>query len=83
LAKPFAISQQAVSKHLAYLERARLVVKTKVGRENVCQLNPRPMRDAALWLQEYERFWSDAFDRLDDTLKTLHPTSAPKRRTQQ
>jgi len=38
LTEPFALSQQMISKHIAYLVRARMVTKTKRGRESVCTL---------------------------------------------
>ena len=41
LTEPFALSQQMISKHIAYLVRARIVKKTKRGRESVCTLRPR------------------------------------------
>src|SRR6202167_208907 len=36
LTERFALSQQMISKHIAYLVRARIVIKTKRGRESVC-----------------------------------------------
>jgi hypothetical protein len=39
LTEPFALSQQMISKHIAYLVRARIVIKTKRGRESVCTLS--------------------------------------------
>lgn len=72
LAEPFAISQQAVSKHLAYLERAQLIEKRREGREHVCHLNPIPMREVATWVEQYQRFWSDALGQLDGLLHDLH-----------
>ena len=65
LAGPFRISQQAVSKHLAYLERARLVGKRREGRRHVCTLNPAPFREVDAWVGDYRRFWEESFDRLD------------------
>ena len=44
LARPFRISQQAVSKHVAYLERAHLVRKRRDGRLHVCTIDPKPLR---------------------------------------
>ncbi len=71
LAGPFRISQQAVSKHLAYLERARLVEKRREGRRHVCTLSPVPFREVADWVEHYRRFWEQSFDRLDDYLREL------------
>jgi DNA-binding transcriptional ArsR family regulator len=69
LARPFRISQQAVSKHLAYLERARLVAKRREGRRHVCSLNPLPFREVADWVERYRRFFEQSFDRLDVYLR--------------
>jgi DNA-binding transcriptional ArsR family regulator len=64
LAKPFAIKLPAVMKHLAVLDDAGLVVRTKAGREVTVRLNPAPMREAMDWLRRYERFWPTSTDRL-------------------
>ena len=44
LTEPFALSQQMISKHIAYLVRARIVIKTKRGRESVCTLRPETIK---------------------------------------
>lgn len=71
LAEPFGISQQAISKHLAYLERAGLVEKRREGRQQFCALRPAPLREAYDWIEEYRQFWDDALDRLDILLTDL------------
>jgi DNA-binding transcriptional ArsR family regulator len=50
------MSRQAVSKHLAILEEANLVVTEKHGREKLHHLNPIPIHDIAdRWIGKYER----------------------------
>jgi DNA-binding transcriptional ArsR family regulator len=71
LAGPFHISQQAISKHLAYLERAHLVEKRREGRLHVCTLRAAPFKDLAAWMEGYRRFWDESFDRLEDYLRDL------------
>lgn len=71
LAEPFGISQQAISKHLAYLERAGLVEKRREGRQQLCALRPAPLREAYDWIEGYRQFWGDALDRLDILLTDL------------
>jgi DNA-binding transcriptional ArsR family regulator len=71
LAKPFDISQQAVSKHLAYLEKANLIEKQRRGREQLCSLRPGPIKKVAEWADRYRRFWDESFERLDSLLVTL------------
>jgi DNA-binding transcriptional ArsR family regulator len=71
LAKPFDITQQAISKHLIYLERAHLIEKTRIGRERFCVLKPGPIREIARWADDYRRFLNESFERLDALLGTI------------
>ena len=65
LTEPFALSQQMISKHIAYLVRARLVDKTKRGRESVCTLRPEAIRTVSDWAMSYRQFWEESLDKLD------------------
>ena len=65
LMEPFALSQQMISKHIAYLVRARIVIKTKRGRESVCTLRPDAIKAVSDWAFNYRRFWEESFDKLD------------------
>lgn len=71
LAEPFEMSLPAVSKHLKVLERAGLIARTREAQWRPCQLEARPLRDAAEWIEHYRRFWSESFDRLDRYLDKL------------
>lgn len=49
------MSRQAVTKHLAILEDAGVVVTRKRGREKLHYLNPVPIQDIAdRWIEKYE-----------------------------
>ena len=65
LTKPFALSQQMISKHIAYLVRARIVIKAKRGRESMCTLSPAAIKTVSDWAISYRRFWEESFDKLD------------------
>jgi DNA-binding transcriptional ArsR family regulator len=65
LTEPFALSQQMISKHIAYLVRARIVIKTKRGRESVCTLRPEAIKTVRDWAFNYRRFWEESFDKLE------------------
>ena len=69
--RPFDMSQQAVSKHLAYLQRARLIDKRREGRLHVCTLNPAPLEEVAAWADGYRALWEANFRRLDAVLDEL------------
>lgn len=64
LAKPFAISLPAVSRHLKVLEHANLVKRTVDGRIHHCSLSARPLRDLQQWLDIYRPFWEETLDAL-------------------
>lgn len=69
LAQPFAMSLNAVSKHIRLLERAKLVKRRKSGREHLLSLNPEPLEAAARWMVEQRAFWNARLDALDAMLK--------------
>ncbi len=71
LAEPFAMSLPGISKHLKVLERAGLIVRGREAQWRPCRLEPRPLKDAADWLEHYRRFWEASFDRLESYLKGL------------
>ena len=71
LTKPFALSQQMISKHIAYLVRARMVIKTKRGRESICTLRPEAIKTVSDWAISYRQFWEESFDKLDVVLKRM------------
>lgn len=56
LAQPHAMSLPGFMKHLRVLEDAGLVVRAKEGRTVRCELAPRALEDAAMWLAHYEQF---------------------------
>ena len=74
LARPFAMSLAAASKHIKALERAGLVRRTVRGRTHYCRLNPRPLAQADEWLRLYERLWRQRLAALDALLR--HPDNA-------
>ena len=76
LTEPFALSQQMISKHIAYLIRAKLVVKTKRGRESVCTLKPEAIKAVSDWALVYRRFWEERLDKLDAVLTEMKRTEA-------
>src|SRR5690242_4493270 len=68
LAKPFAMSQPAISKHLKVLERAGLISRGRDAQFRPCRLEAERLRQATEWMARYRRFWEESFDRLDDLL---------------
>lgn len=77
LAKPFAMSLAAASKHVKVLETAGLIRREIRWRTHVCRLEPGPLARAQNWLGFYERFWTD---RLGDLDRLLREEDAARRR---
>lgn len=69
IARPFAMSLNAVSKHIRMLERARLVRRRRVGREHLLSFDPRPLGEAAAWIEAQRAFWTASLDALDAMLQ--------------
>jgi DNA-binding transcriptional ArsR family regulator len=71
LAEPFAMTQQAVSKHLKVLERARLISRTRTAQSRPCVLETGRLDAAAGWIARHRQMWADRHDRLEQHLADL------------
>jgi hypothetical protein len=54
-----------ISKHVACLVRARIVVKQKRGRVSICSLRAIAIKAVADWAVDFRRLWEKSFDKLD------------------
>lgn len=72
LAKNYSVSLAAVAKHLHVLEKAKLVVKERRGKEQVVSIAPEALHDASEYLARYEALWNKRFDALDTILREQH-----------
>src|SRR5262245_2407996 len=80
LAKPFAMSQPAISKHIKVLERAGLIARGPEAHRRPCRIVARPLAEATVWLEGYRRFWEQSFERLDALLEDMKLDSARTKR---
>ena len=83
LAKPFAMSQPAISKHLRVLERAGLISRGREAQRRPCRIEGKPLAEANKWLEGYRRIWEANYERLDkllDELKTQQKKPRPTQR---
>jgi len=74
LAKPFEISQPAVSKHLKILERAGLISVAQDAQRRPRRLEGKPLAEASAWLEQYRAIWEANFQRLDRLLEDMQRT---------
>jgi DNA-binding transcriptional ArsR family regulator len=68
IAQPYDLTFAAVSKHLKVLEKARLIIKRRRGKERVVQLTPQALTGAADYLEQYRQLWEERFKMLDQLL---------------
>jgi DNA-binding transcriptional ArsR family regulator len=69
IASVYDMTLAAISKHLKILEKARLVVKQRRGKQQFVQVAPMAFKDAAEYLNFYEQQWSQRLDALENYLR--------------
>lgn len=74
LAGPFEMTVQAVSQHLAVLERAGLVTRGRIAQTRPARITSDGLREVSNWLDNYRRFWEASFERRDSYLGDLPRT---------
>lgn len=71
LAKPFAMSLPAISRHLKVLQHAGLISRGREAQWRPCRLEAAPLKEVADWVAHYRAFYEESLDRLDTYLKEL------------
>src|SRR3990172_9908277 len=71
LAEPFAITKQAVSKHIQVLEQAGLVTRTRDAQRRPVHLNPTRLEAMTAWIDRYRLIHEEQFRRLDALLDSI------------
>lgn len=77
LARPFAMSFAAASKHVRVLESAGLVSRRVEGRAHICRIEAAPLAEAEAWLGFYAHFWSRRLDTLEALLQAAPDPTLP------
>ena len=82
LAEPFALTQQAISRHVKVLEQAGLISRTRAAQSRPCHLEPHRLEVADAWIAEQRQMWAERYDRLDQHLEKLqaNPRGGTSRR---
>ncbi len=80
LAKPFKMSQPAISKHLKVLEKAGLVSRGLDAQRRPRKLEAAPLKEVTDWLEKYREFWENAYQRLDALLEDMKSKEKNKKK---
>lgn len=71
LAEPFAITKQAVSRHIQVLEAAGLITRSRDAQRRPCHLNAAALEELTNWIDTYRLEVERRFRRLDAVLETI------------
>lgn len=75
LAEPFAITKQAISRHIQVLETAGLITRSRAGQRRPCHLDPAALESLTGWLDGYRLAAERRFRRLDAVIESLKEKS--------
>jgi DNA-binding transcriptional ArsR family regulator len=70
IAKPFAMSKPAISKHLKVLEDAGLIERRVDRQFRVCRARHEAIKSIDDWMSRYRAFWEASLDRLGRLIET-------------
>jgi DNA-binding transcriptional ArsR family regulator len=73
LAKPFSMSQPAISRHIKVLEAAGLISRRAEGTRRHCRLAPPALQAIDQYLATLRKALEANYDRLDQVLAEIHP----------
>jgi DNA-binding transcriptional ArsR family regulator len=79
IADNFEISRPAVSKHIRILTECGLITVRQEGRERFCSADLKQLKAVADWTAQYQQFWSNKLDALENFLVKTRP---PRRKKQ-
>lgn len=69
IAKPYKLTFAAVSKHLKIMEKAKLIVKRRQGKQQFVHLSPTALKEANDFMESYKQMWEDKLDSLEQYLR--------------
>jgi len=82
IARPFKMSQPAISRHLKVLEKAGLVERDIDQQRRPARLKAQNMKFAIGWLNEFKAFWGTNFDQLDNVLSDMKLIQAKEQKNE-
>src|SRR4051812_27885012 len=71
IAENFDSSRQTISKHIQILTECQLLKQEQLGREIYYHLNPKKMKEAADWIEQFRELWEGRFNQMDKVLKNM------------
>jgi DNA-binding transcriptional ArsR family regulator len=69
VAEHFHSSRQTISKHIQILTECELLKQEQSGREIYYHFNPKKMKEAAQWIEQFRELWEGRLNKMDKILK--------------
>src|SRR6266511_3894860 len=66
--REFRISQPAVSQHLRVLRESGFANVRPTGTRRLYAVDPRPLKEVDVWLEQFRHVWEESYERLDEVL---------------
>jgi DNA-binding transcriptional ArsR family regulator len=83
LAEPFAITLQAISRHVQVLEAAGLITRTRNGQQRPCHLDAAALEELTSWIDRYRLDAEQRHRRLDAVLESMHRNESANNRAKE
>jgi DNA-binding transcriptional ArsR family regulator len=80
LAEPFAMSLNAVSKHIRVLEASGVIERHKKGRDHILSINTRSLDEVDGWIERTRHHWEERLDAMERLLLELKKEQKPGRK---
>jgi len=80
IADNFKISRPAISQHIKILEECGIIEIETIGRERYCKIKPQNLLPAFLWLEQYEKQWTDRIDSFEKYVKKLQSKNKKRKK---
>jgi DNA-binding transcriptional ArsR family regulator len=80
LAEPFAMSLNAVSKHIRVLEASGVIERHKKGRDHILSINTRSLDEVDGWIERTRHHWEERLDAMERLLLELKKEHKPGRK---
>ncbi|NMH88682.1 ArsR/SmtB family transcription factor [Flavivirga algicola] len=71
IAEKFEVSRPAISKHLKILKECGIIEINKKGRERFCEIQPRNLIPAFLWIKQYNKLWENRIDAFENYINEI------------
>ena len=71
VAEKFDVSRPAISKHLKILNECGIISFNQQGRERYCEIQPKNLIPAFLWIDQYRNLWEDRLDSFENYVNEL------------